>query len=377
VSGGPPPGREYGDSGDFGGYRDYGDSGDSGATPAVDARVSPGPVLRPGGGRPEQAGPPAGAGPRRRPGRPHSRWRTAFFGLAVLATVVGVGWALLGNRLLVVRSVSVTGTRLLSASQVTAAADVPLGTPLLRLDTGAVARRVEAIPQVASATVSDSWPDGLVIAVTERVPVMAVKMAGGGYDQLDRTGAIVRWTQAKPALPRFVTPLPGSAVGGSASAAAAADVLAELQPWLARQVASVKASTVAAGGEQVTLSLQDGKTVRWGDTERAAQKNRELAILLPGAATSIDVSSPGTAVTHLLPATRVCDAGWRRWVGDAGFATPRRAGKTAGISAPRAGKDLAGPGIARVSADVGGDTPVQAAWRVDRAPSPPYCPYQS
>jgi cell division protein FtsQ len=310
VSDAPPPGRDPGGpDATPAGTVAAGTGGAPGADPAalvMDAPPAPGPrpgpARGPGGVRPEQAGPAAGAAPHRRAPRPRSRWRTAFFGLAVLATVIGVGWALLGNRLLVVRSVSVTGTHLLSTSQVTAAADVSLGTPLLRVDTGAVARRVEAIPQVASASVSDSWPDGLVIAVTERVPVMAVKMAGGGYDQLDKTGAIVRFTAARPELPQFTTPLSGSALPGSASAAAAADVLAELQPWLAKQVASVKASTVAAGGEQVTLSLRDGTTVRWGDTERAAQKNRELAILLPGRATSIDVSSPGTVITHLLPA---------------------------------------------------------------------------
>ena len=47
---------------------------------------------------------------------------------------------------LVVRSVTVTGTHLLAPAQVIAAADVPLGTPLLRVDAGAVTRRVEAIP---------------------------------------------------------------------------------------------------------------------------------------------------------------------------------------------------------------------------------------
>ncbi len=72
------------------------------------------------------------AGARRR----RTRWRAAFFALAGLAIVAGVGWALLGNRVLVVRSVTVTGTHLLAPAQVIAAADVPLGTPLLSVDTG-------------------------------------------------------------------------------------------------------------------------------------------------------------------------------------------------------------------------------------------------
>jgi cell division protein FtsQ len=231
--------------------------------------------------------------------RPRSRWRAAFFALAGLAIVAGTGWALLGNRVLVVRSVTVTGTRLLTPAQVTEAADVPQGTPLLRVDAGAVTRRVEAISQVASATVTKDWPDRLVIAVTERAPVMAVRMAGGGYDLVDQTGVIVRWAQARPAaLPLLNTSLPGAALRGSAEVTTSAAVLAELGPWLARQVTAVQAAQAAEGTEQVTLDLRDGKTVQWGSPGDAAQKNRELAILLLGSAHEIDVSTPGTAVTR-------------------------------------------------------------------------------
>jgi cell division protein FtsQ len=238
------------------------------------------------------------AAPRPRGRRPRTRWRAAFFALAGLVVVAGVGWALLGNRVLVVRSVTVTGTHLLAPGQVVASADVPLGTPLLSVDAGTVTRRVEAIPNVASATVTEDWPDHLVIAVTERVPALAMRMAGGGYDLVDPSGVIVRMAKTRPAgLPLFVTSLPGSALRGNPEVTAAAGVLAELQPWLARQVAQVTAAAVTAGPEQVTLSLRDGKTVHWGSTDNAAQKNRELSILLSGQVRDVDVSSPGTVVT--------------------------------------------------------------------------------
>jgi cell division protein FtsQ len=270
------------------------------ATPAAGFTAVPGPSAPgPSAPGPSAPGPSApGTAPRRRP-RPRSRWRTAFFGLAVLATVAGVFWALLGDRLVVVRSVSVTGTRLLAPAQVTAAAGVPLGSPLFGVNAGEVTRRVEAIRQVASAKVTKDWPNGLTIAVTERVPVLALKMADGGYDQVDKTGVVVLYTQAKPAaLPLLTTALSGRALPGSTAAAAAAAVLGELKPSLAQQVAGVKPSSVAAGPEQVTLTLRDGKTIVWGGTDDAAQKNRELTIVLAGGARHIDVSAPGTVVTH-------------------------------------------------------------------------------
>jgi cell division protein FtsQ len=237
--------------------------------------------------------PPAAAARR----RPRTRWRAAFFALAAVAIVGGVGWALLGNRVFVVRSVTVTGTHLLAQGQIAAAADVKLGTPLMSVDDGAVTRRVEAIPQVASATVTEDWPDRLVIAVTERSPAVAVRMANGSYDLVDAAGVIVRNATARPAgLPIFVTSLSGSAFRGNPEVAAAAQVLAELQPWLSRQVKEVTAATAPVGPQQVTLTLQDGKTVQWGSPGDAAQKNRELSVLLPGAR-DIDVSAPGSAVT--------------------------------------------------------------------------------
>jgi cell division protein FtsQ len=266
----------------------------------------------PGTAGPVLEAPPAGAGqrgngrggagrggaPRAGGRRPRTRWRAAFFALAGVAIVVGVGWALLGDRVFVVRSVTVTGTHLLASGQVIEAANVPLGTPLLRVDAGTVARRVEALNDVASASVSEDWPDHLVIAVTERVPAMAVRMAGGGYDLVDPSGVIVRMTKTPPAaLPVFVTSLPGSALRGNPAVTAAAGVLGELEPWLARQVAQVRAVPVTAGPEQVTLNLRDGKTVQWGSTDNAAQKNRELSILLPGKIHEIDVSAPGAVVT--------------------------------------------------------------------------------
>jgi cell division protein FtsQ len=230
------------------------------------------------------------------------RWRAAFFALAGFGIVAVVVWALLGSRLLVVRSISVAGTHLVTQTQVLAAADVPLGAPLMRLNTAQVAQRVEAIRQVASASVTKDWPDHLAITVRERVPVVAVRMAGGGYDLVDHAGVIVRWSDDRPAeLPLFVTSLSGAALRGDPGLAQTSAVLAELPPWLSKSVTQVTVAEESAGpaaDDQVTLYLRDHKTVVWGGTDRAAQKARELAILMRAPDQHFDVSAPGTAVTR-------------------------------------------------------------------------------
>ena len=244
------------------------------------------------------------AAPAAKPRRARTPWRAAFFVLAGVGIAAGVAWALFGSRMFVVRSVTVTGEHLVTSGQVVAAADVPLGTSLIGVNAGQVARRVEGIRQVASVTVSKDWPDHLTITVRERVPVVAVRMAGGGYDLVDPAGVLVVWSRTQPArLPLYQTSVNGGALRGNPELSSAAAVLAELSPGVSKQVAEVSASQAQAGpstpGEayQVLLGMRDGKTVLWGGTDYAAQKNRELAVLLSGDAHYIDVSAPGTVVT--------------------------------------------------------------------------------
>ena len=136
------------------------------------SRVS-GPTRRPGGpgagdgARPRRAPRPPRRARRHRPGgrrllRRH--WKAVFFGLTAVAIAGAMAWALYGSTLLVVRLVRVSGTgKAISVGQVLAAARVPRGQPLIRVDTGAIAHRVAQLRQVQSAQVSKDWPATLVM----------------------------------------------------------------------------------------------------------------------------------------------------------------------------------------------------------------------
>jgi cell division protein FtsQ len=234
----------------------------------------------------------------RRPRRPLSpsrrRWRVAFFALALAGIAGLIAWALLGSRLFVVRSVVVTGTHLVPTSEVLAAAGIPPGTPLIRVNTGEIAARVAAIRQVRSVRVATSWPDRVVITVQERTPALAVPAAGGGFDLIDPDGVLVRWAASRPAsLPLYLTPTPVTSLPGDPGVSAAATVLAALPARLRSSVASV----TAPSPDQVTLKLAGGATVIWGGPGDAAVKARELAVLMKTHAGYYDLSSPATAVT--------------------------------------------------------------------------------
>ena len=227
------------------------------------------------------------------------RWKTVFFGLAAVAIVAGVAWALLGPRLLVVRSVQVTGAGTQSLrAQVLAAARVPTGVPLIRVNTTAVAQRVDGIRQVQSTQVSRSWPSMVVISVRLRTPVFAVAVQGG-YALVDAYGVDVRESARRP--PRLPLLQLSAATGWAAQfsslrpvASAGAAVLHELPPWIARRVAVVTVPTPW----EVSLQLANGAVIVWGDSSRAAEKARELTLLMRTHARRYDVSAPGTAVTE-------------------------------------------------------------------------------
>jgi cell division protein FtsQ len=208
--------------------------------------------------------------------------------------VAAVVWALLGSRLLVVRSVVVTGTNLVPVSAVLDMADVQSGTPMVRVNTAEITARIDAIRQVQSVQVLKSWPDRIVIEIRERDSAMAIPMPGGGFDLVDSHGVVVRWVASRPdRFPVFKTSQPAASLRGNQSVALAAAVLGELPSPMRSSVQSV---SVPDG--QVTLTMADGETVVWGGSDRSAAKAQVLAILMRTHARYYDISAPGVAMTE-------------------------------------------------------------------------------
>jgi cell division protein FtsQ len=218
--------------------------------------------------------------------------------VAALALVGGAAWTLLGSGLFAVRSVVVTGTRLVPDSQVLAAADVQKGTPIISVNVGQIAARVLKLQEITGVQVTTSWPNRVVIAVRERAAAVAVALPGGGFDLLDANGVIVQRVRSRPAgTPLFATTTAAAAQAGSPYLAAAAAALTELPASVRRAVTSVSAPEP----DQVTLQLNGGVTVVWGSADQAALKAQVLSALMATHARYYDVSSPDSAVTSPSP----------------------------------------------------------------------------
>ncbi len=279
-------------SGPDGFYRD----GESSRAEAVDGSVisTAVPVLNHGTAVNQHRPPARRRRARSRPARSR-RWLAAFLLLAVLGTAGGVAWALLGSSLFAVRSVVVTGTRLVPESEVLAAAAVRPGTPLIKVSTSRIAARVLTIEQVVGVRVTKVWPDRVVIAVRERTSALAVALPGGGFDLIDANGVVVQSAPTRPAsLPLYTTTVAAASLRGDPDVAASAAVVAELPAALRSSLTSVTAPTP----DQVTLHLSGGVTIVWGDADNAAAKVKVLAVLMATHARYYDVSSPAVAVTN-------------------------------------------------------------------------------
>ncbi|MGH8962921.1 MAG: cell division protein FtsQ/DivIB [Jatrophihabitantaceae bacterium] len=203
----------------------------------------------------------------------------------VIVVVALLTWLFAFSAVFGVRTVSVHGTRTLTVDQVRAAAKIADGTPLLRLDKAAVVRRVEALPDVASASISTSFPSSVLITVTERAAIGYVK-TGSGFALVDRTGDQFRSVASAPKhLPLFVVP---SGTGARTTGGAVATVAAALPASIRAKVSSIQ----ALDPESITLLLTDQRVVRWGSADRSADKARILPALLKQPGTQFDLTDP-------------------------------------------------------------------------------------
>ncbi|MFF8590107.1 cell division protein FtsQ/DivIB [Streptomyces sp. NPDC015220] len=242
----------------------------------------------------ETSGPPLVRRLRRLPPR-----TIVILALAVVLLGVGVPWVLYGSQWTRVERVSVSGTRVLTAEQVRRAAAVPVGDPLVSVDTDAVAARLRReLPRVDSVDVTRSWPHGIDLKVVERTAVM-VEEKGGKFTEVDRDG--VRFATVSQ-VPKGVPVLELSLSRQASSAAglrrfgegrlvrAAVTVAGQVPAAVAHRTRVVKVRTY----DDISLELTDGRTVAWGSADGGREKARALTALMKAApaARHFDVSVP-------------------------------------------------------------------------------------
>ncbi|MEU1848960.1 FtsQ-type POTRA domain-containing protein [Streptomyces sp. NPDC019990] len=239
------------------------------------------------------------SGPPPRPRSRRARLRViVILGLVLVFLGFPTIWLFYGSAWLRAETVSVSGTRVLTPAQVEAAAGVPLGEPLISVDTEVIETRLRrTLLRIDSVDVVRSWPHGIGLKVVERTPVLFVQK-GGKFIEVDEKG--VRFATV-PEPPKGVPALEltlsrsGSAAGlrrfGEPRLVREAVGVARAVPAaVARETRAVKVRSY----DGISLELRDGRTVTWGSSEKGAAKARTLTALMkasPGAR-HFDVSVP-------------------------------------------------------------------------------------
>ncbi|MEU9231744.1 FtsQ-type POTRA domain-containing protein [Streptomyces subrutilus] len=225
------------------------------------------------------------------------RRRGPLLASLVAAALLAAGgtWVLYGSSWLRVEKVTAAGTDVLTPEQVLTAAAVPLGSPMVGVDTEEIESRVRGrLSRIDSVDVVRAWPHGIGLKVTERKPVLLIKK-DADFVEVDASG--VRFDT----VPKAPAGVPVLELNAKQSPSArrfdeerllheAVLVAGSLPEPIAKQTLQVKVGSY----DSVVLLLAGGRTVAWGSGEQSEAKGRALTALLKAApkAAHFDVSVP-------------------------------------------------------------------------------------
>jgi len=219
--------------------------------------------------------------------RHSSRLRWLVAAAVLLVVVIAGSWLVGFSSVFGVRTVTVSGEHRVSSNQILAAAAIPNGAALARLDTAAIQSRVSRIPAIRSVRVSTAFPSTVRITVSERVAV-GYRPDGASAVLIDAQDVAFATEPKAPRLPQ----LPVS--GDGAAMAAAASVAGSLTPAFREVVFRIAVPST----QTITLTLTDGRTVMWGGTDRSAEKAKLLPVLVHQPGQYFDVSDPSSVISR-------------------------------------------------------------------------------
>ncbi|MFZ4277467.1 cell division protein FtsQ/DivIB [Streptomyces arboris] len=213
---------------------------------------------------------------------------------AALLTAFAI-WVLYGSSWLRVERVTTTGTGVLTREEVEAVAAVPLGAPLISVDTGAMeGRLLQKLPRIDSVDVVRSWPHGIGLKVTERKPVLLVEK-GGKFVEVDGTGFRFATVDRAPEGVPLLELKPGRSAslrrfGSDRLLQEAVQVAGDLPKGVAGVTEAVRVTSYDA----ISLRLTRDRSVTWGSSEDGPVKARVLTALMKAAPKGghFDVSAP-------------------------------------------------------------------------------------
>ena len=221
--------------------------------------------------------------------------RSLLLGILILLTCLGLYAAARSTSAFAVDEIAVQGASPEVAADVRKALAPALGESLLGIDLNELTRRAETVPMVATATFDRAFPHTLQIAVSPEVPVAVLRQGSASWLAAAGGRVVAELGKgARPALPRVwmkrdVDVRVGESVRGLQLAAVDA-----VAPLVDQPLPSAVTS-VAAGRDELTLTLRSGVELRLGDAVDLPVKLEVARQVLPqlgGWRGYLDVSVP-------------------------------------------------------------------------------------
>jgi cell division protein FtsQ len=175
---------------------------------------------------------------------------------------------------LALRTVTVEGTRLLSAEQVQAALAPLKGKPLPQISDADVSALLQPLVQVKHVTAEARPPGTLAVHITERVPVAKLKQ-GEALQLVDAEGTPLSSTSDDASVA-----LPVIDAGAGVLAPEVFHAVTAVLGALPADVLAKLSDASAKSADAVELKLVDGQTIIWGNAGEKELKARVLAALL-------------------------------------------------------------------------------------------------
>ncbi len=116
------------------------------------------------------------------------RWQRVAIVVLAIAAAGGLLWFLSRTALFDIDQIRVTGASRLQVDEVIAVSGVAVGDPLISVDTGSVAHRLEQQPWIRTARVGRDINGVVSIAIVERVAVGWIDAGEGNRTVIDATG---------------------------------------------------------------------------------------------------------------------------------------------------------------------------------------------
>ena len=229
--------------------------------------------------------------------RRRARLRRTLVAVVLIGLVVLL-LAVERSALVALEEVAVTGTDRLAAADVREAADLELGTSILRLRLGEARERVERLPLVRTAEARRVDPLTVVITVTEREPALAVT-DGQHHRVIDRDG-VVLLDEEHEQLPVIEVTDEPPAVGASVEEHTALANAHRAWRGLSGPIRGEVVRYEASSADALELELANGVRVRFGRAHRVDETVRALGAVLADVGDApveaIDVRAPGAPV---------------------------------------------------------------------------------